>query len=104
MSLTKLWSAILSNTDYCCGSFVYNMTSAVIVGHSFVARLKSAFGSRHDISSRKALLTCNVKCVCKRGGRRMSLYIIRDNSQITLIHMCENEISSESSNDVHVAR
>ena len=49
------------------------MTLAVIVGHSFVARLESAFGSRHDIPSGVDLLTCNVKCVSKRGGRSQSI-------------------------------
>ena len=85
------------------------MTLAVIVGHSFVARLESAFGSRHDIPSGVDLLKCNVKCVSKRGGRsqsirQMLLYILRDNPQITLIHIGENEISSESRNCIHVAR
>ena len=85
------------------------MTSTVILGHSFVARLESASGSRIDMPAGLDLITCKVKFISKRGGHVKSMrpllhYVSQEKPQIIFLHIGENDISVDLQNGVHVAR
>ena len=89
--------------------YIIPMTSTVILGHSFVARLESASGSRNDMHAGLDLITCKVKFISKRGGHVKSMrpllhHVSPEKLQIIFFHIGENDISVDLQNGVHVAR